>query len=100
MKEYLQPDKTYGIYFENDIEETLEKAMIKILPETVSSKHLKIIKVAYKPIYLTAEQFMQELSHYHNQTHMGIINECYEHFKRLVFTPQMKNLVSNYINES
>lgn len=75
MKEYLPPDKTYGIFVENDIEQSLEKAMIKILPETFSSKHLKVIKVAYKPIYLTAEQFMQELSHYHNQTHTSI-NEC------------------------
>lgn len=95
MKEYLQPDRTYGIFFENDTEKTLEKAVREILPKTFSSNHLKIIKVAYKPIYLTAEQFVQELSYYHNQTHTGI-NESYEHFKKLVFTSQMKDLISNH----
>ena len=35
---------------------------------------------------------------YHSQTHNGI-NETYNHFQKLAYTPNIKKIITNYINE-
>lgn len=96
IKEYLEPNIKYSLYFEGDFYEKFATCLAR----SFKSSQLWLVKCTTKLLDIENEDEIQEIiNNYHTgkTNHRGV-QETYEKIKRKYYWPNIKNYVQNFIN--
>lgn len=92
--QFFNPTTAYGIYvYHNDIREVTQKLLLN----EYTQFNIQIALKKLNNIELKEEQIMC-IKNYHDKNHNGI-SETYAHLKTQVYFPNLKNIITNYINK-
>lgn len=85
LKKYIKRKTTYYIYFKSL---QIEMPFIKLIQHLFNNT-VKFTKTDDNPLSITNYMFNKHLEKYHKNNHNGI-QETYQHFKTLYYTPHMR----------